>query len=86
MDRDRYEDVKKDILNLKQEIKNLTNIVETLVQVCSRMDESSAKMGNHIDFVENTYETVRSPLTFITNRINQIRGIEKYNDLPRIEK
>jgi len=29
------------------------------------------KMGNHIDFVETVYDTLRAPLQYISNKINK---------------
>ena len=32
-------------------------------------------MSEHIDFVENVYDKVKSPMYFILNKISQIRSI-----------
>ena len=76
--------IQQDIKKLQHDVQQLTKAVQNLTQVCSQMDKSSKKMGDHIDFVEATYETVRSPLTYISNRVNQLRGLEQ-NDLPRLK-
>ncbi len=59
-------------------IKNLIGNVQEQNKSCSRMD-------SHINFVEDTYETLRSPLDFITSKINIFRGLEDTPVLPRIE-
>ena len=37
------------------------------------------KMSSHIDFVDNVYETVKSPLDFICNKVNKLSGSEISN-------
>ena len=32
------------------------------------------KMGSHIDFVENVYDTVKHPLGFLCNKIKNLTG------------
>ena len=34
------------------------------------------KMSSHIDFVDNVYDTVKSPLNFMCNKINVLSGNE----------
>ena len=33
-------------------------------------------MSSHIDFVDNVYETVKSPLNFMCNKVNVLSGSE----------
>ena len=41
------------------------------INPCRNIDikENCQKMGGHIDFVENVYETVKAPLSYISNKI-----------------
>lgn len=32
------------------------------------------KMSSHIDFVDNVYDTVKSPLNFMCNKVNLLSG------------
>ena len=34
------------------------------------------KMSSHIDFVDNVYDTVKSPLNFMCNKVNVLSGKE----------
>lgn len=34
------------------------------------------KMSSHIDFVDNVYDTVKSPLNFMCNKVNLLSGKE----------
>ena len=56
---------------LEQKIDNLTNLVETLtMKIDTELTSECKKMGEHIDFVENVYEKVKYPLSYVCNRIN----------------
>jgi archaellum component FlaC len=54
------------ITNLENKINNLEQKIDLLIKTCGRMD-------SHINFVETTYETLRSPLNFIKNKLNYTR-------------
>ena len=38
-------------------------------------------MDNHIDFVENTYNSLKAPLQFVKDKVNMITGGRKENYL-----
>lgn len=40
------------------------------------ISQSCSKMSGHINFVENVYDTIKSPLTFICNKVNILTGAE----------
>jgi archaellum component FlaC len=70
--------MRKDIDQLKQRIEVLTKVIQELTNTCSKMD-------THINFVEGTYETLRSPLDFLTRQVNKFNGIEHTQDLPLLK-
>ena len=39
-----------------------------------RVVENTEKMSNHIDLIENIYNNVKSPLGYICNKINYLKG------------
>jgi archaellum component FlaC len=53
---------------IDKEIQSLKKMIETDVK------GNCSKMGEHIDFVENIYETVKSPMYFVCNQVNKITG------------
>lgn len=64
-------DSKIDKLSLElEEIKQLVN--DDLKNQCE-------KMGEHIDFIEDVYDNVKHPLTFICNKIKSISGSNNNN-------
>ena len=42
-------------------------------------------MKEHITFIETTYDTLRTPLGYIKNKIEFITGKNTSNELPQIE-
>lgn len=52
----------------------------------AEINENCKKMGHHINFIENVYSTVKSPLNFLTNKINYMIGSDaNVKQLPDIE-
>jgi len=70
-----------DIKDLAVKIEKLTFVIEQLTTTCGRMD-------THVSNVENVYESVRMPLSFIKNKINRLISTGDNNDetLPKIKQ
>ena len=56
-----------------------------LIQAVDKLDGSCSKMDDHINFVENTYETLKSPLDYISSRVNRLRGVDERKLLPQLQ-
>lgn len=57
--------------------KKLDTIIHKLELIENRLgivEESCSEMDNHINFVNNVYSTVRTPLDFILNQVGRIQG------------
>lgn len=62
----------------------LANIDKKLDRLIELFEKDGKKMSNHIDFIENIYESVKTPFTFImdsvkniaTNRITENEDVE----------
>tara|TARA_B100001094_G_C17709623_1_gene566656 strand:+ start:125 stop:337 length:213 start_codon:yes stop_codon:yes gene_type:complete len=61
-------------------LKKLENIEKKLGIV----EESCEGMDNHIKFIEGAYNTLRSPLDYIVNRIRPLIG-QQQQYLPRLK-
>ena len=56
----------------KNQIKNMENINQIINMLNSGdIIDNCKKMGNHINFVENVYNSVKYPLSFICNKITK---------------
>jgi archaellum component FlaC len=76
-----------DNITMKVLLDKLNLIDAKLNNVEKRLDDiqgSCQKMDDHISFVDNTYETLRSPLDYFREKINQISGGNS-DPLPRIK-
>jgi predicted nuclease with TOPRIM domain len=60
-------DIKNDLNEIKTNLRELTEAVKSLEQQCSRMN-------NHINFIEETYSSLRTPLDFLLQKVNYITG------------
>jgi archaellum component FlaC len=68
-----------ELRNLKEEIKKLSSKIENLDRSCSRMDD-------HINFVENTYDILRTPLNVVSNLVTNTFSSKKIeNKLPSLK-
>lgn len=68
-----------ELRNIKKEIKMLSDKIEKLDKSCSRMD-------NHINFVENTYDILRTPLNVVSNLVTNTFSSKKIeNKLPSLK-
>ena len=62
-----------EIEDIKNRLSNIENKLDKLLSILDEnMVENCNKMGEHIDFVENVYKTVKKPLEYVSNRINAI--------------
>jgi hypothetical protein len=66
-----------DYISLKNEladIKELLNAILCKLNDLEDIKKSSTKLDNHIDFIENTYDTLVLPLNFLKNTVSRITG------------
>ena len=64
---------------------NLDKIIHKLERIEHKLnivEESCNGMDHHINFINNVYTTIRSPLDFIVNRISRIQGNNNILALP----
>jgi len=66
---------------MSDDIKNLINrieIIETkLDKILELLEVDCKKMSNHIDFIENVYDKVKSPFNYIMNVANTMSYSDK---------
>jgi hypothetical protein len=67
--------IRNEITNLKNQIERME---EKLDVILKKMDndiiKNCDKMGDHIDFVNNVYDTVKVPLHYISNKVQKMIG------------
>ena len=69
--------------NLECKIENLECKVDKILLILEKdISKNTQKMGEHIDFVENVYETVKYPLGFVCNLIKrQYNSLDSYRSI-----
>jgi hypothetical protein len=71
--RDTTDCIRNEITILKSQVERIEEKLDIILQ---KMDNSIIKncdkMGDHIDFVNTVYETVKVPLHYISNKIHKI--------------
>jgi hypothetical protein len=72
-------DKKNDIAELINEIKQLRSIIENLE---IRVNNTNDVLINHISFINNVYNTIKQPLFYIMNKVNNIQFLKLKNNQP----
>lgn len=66
---------------IERKLDEITHIVRRLEHNTEKQGE---KMSNHIDFIENVYSTVRSPLDFFKKKLEYLMGGPSNSHLPEL--
>ncbi len=67
-DREILQDLLKRTDNIDKKLNDIISILNGDVK------KNTQKMGEHIDFIEKIYDNVKSPLGFLCNKINYLKG------------
>lgn len=68
---------------LETQMNRIENKLDKLLkdfEILNDLEPQCKKMSEHIDFVENVYDKVKSPMYYIFNKISKIRNITNGND------
>ena len=92
--------IKNDICELKQKIDSLEVLItekflhlEQLLESrfghleeknLNHVNASLQKMNNHIDFINETYTTLQTPLNYVKHKVEYLMGYEPTPSLPSI--
>lgn len=62
--------------NIEQKLEQIENDIKNInYKIDNNLINNCEKMGSHVDFVENVYNTVRSPLQYISNSITMKNSV-----------
>ena len=53
-----------------EEIRNVSKKLDKVIDKIDINHEECSRMGEHINFIENIYESVKSPLNYICDTVN----------------
>lgn len=67
--------IRSEIMNLKIKIERIDKKLDAIIQkMDTNIIKNCNKMGDHIDFVNNVYDTVKVPLHYISNKVQKMIG------------
>ena len=73
-------EVKSKLDSLEEKINDLDDKLSDILILLERdIKPNCNKMSNHIDFVDNVYDTVKNPLGFICSRVGKLSSNESHS-------
>ena len=69
---------------MNEKIDRIEKKIDMLLEKMDISVKECNKMGEHIDFIENVYDTVKFPLSYICDKVNVFSGTET-NSLENVE-
>ncbi len=69
------------IENIEEKIDNIQTTMNIILEKLERLDNTSTKMGNHIEFVEGVYDNFKRPLSIIKSRIENVFGSDEIQSI-----
>lgn len=73
------------INEIEKKLTEIDNKLIVIINLIEMNNEDCKKMSSHIDFVEETYGTLKHPLEFFKNKFNYLTG-GKNSKLPQLER
>tara|TARA_B100000795_G_scaffold254529_1_gene225509 strand:- start:261 stop:530 length:270 start_codon:yes stop_codon:yes gene_type:complete len=68
------EGMKSLMIKLNNNIEKINNKIDIITEsIDEDLITECKKMGSHIDFIENVYETVKKPLNYVCDKINILK-------------
>ena len=72
------DEIERRICKLDEHMNRIESKLDILLEkfeIINKLEPQCKKMSDHIDFVENVYDKVKSPMYYILNKISKIRNI-----------
>lgn len=68
--------IRNEITILKNQVERMEEKLDAILQkMDNNIIKNCDKMGDHIDFVNNVYDTVKVPLHYISNKVQRMIGV-----------
>lgn len=72
-------EIEEEIINIKDRLTNIENKLDKIIMLLNNnVIQNCEKMSEHIDFVDNVYQSVRKPLSYICS----LTSSQNYPELP----
>jgi len=77
--------IRNEITILKNQVERMEEKLDAILQkMDNNIIKNCDKMGDHIDFVNNVYDTVKVPLHYISNKVQKMIGNARNHDDVRV--
>ena len=83
MNDSKFQNIQNKLDTLETQMNRIESKLDKLLkdfEILNDLEPQCKKMSEHIDFVENVYDKVKSPMYYIFNKISKIRNITNGND------
>jgi len=58
-------------------IDNIEKKLDLILEKLNSVEKGTDKMSSHIDFIDTTYTRIKTPLFWVCDRVNVLRGIQR---------
>ena len=65
------------LITLEHEMHKLNTKVDMILEILAQTKNSCDKMDTHIEFVNNTYKSLKAPLDYISDSFNSTKNLLK---------
>lgn len=72
--------------NIQLQLNRIEEKINSLEEKLTKVESDCSKMNSHINFVEQTYSVVRTPLNYLKNKVDILMGNNNIDpELPLIK-
>ena len=79
---EKLERIEKQLTDIRETLEEHTAILQKIGTQTKDLEGDCSKMRHHIDFIEDTYDVVRAPLSYVVNKIDYIMNRGGRQELP----
>ncbi len=77
------DDIKCILMDIINRLDRIEESIKKLEQKQEEINESNHNMNSHIKFIENVYDNVKKPLSYVTHKINNFIDYSS-NNIPQL--
>lgn len=67
--------LEQEIGEIKERLTIIESKIDKLLTIHDSIVKSNQRLNTHIDFIEDTYSTLKTPLDFISTKFTRLTGI-----------
>lgn len=67
--------LEQEIGEIKERLTIIESKLDKLLNIQENVVKSNQRLNTHIDFIEDTYSTLKTPLDFISSKFTRLTGV-----------